>query len=467
MVFSLRELVYISYMKKECLLLLLAGVMAVAGWAQPSGIIRADGRRLSGVEVDSLVGRLMDAAEVTGLCIGIVQDGQPVLVRAYGYRNRALGERNDTATCFYAASLSKAVFARLVMQLVDEGRIDLDKPLYSYLPKPIPEYANYKDLVGDDRWKLITARMCLDHTTGFPNWRQFNPRGNNKLEIFFTPGQRYAYSGEGLYLLQLVVETITGRPLEDLAREKIFQPLGMRRTSYVWQPEFERDYAVGHDMNQDTLRKRRRSTANAAGSMETTIADYTRFMAAMMRRDGLSAGACMAMWSPQIPIYSRRQFPSLDTAVTDDNTAVHLSYGLGWGVFDSKYGKAVFKEGHDDCWQHYTIGFPDKRLAFVLMANSDFGESIYKELVEQLSGVVIPWYWEGYTPYRPMVRLPDSVMPDIAGKYEAPDGKIRAVITLVNGRLKVASETFQLPPTNLYAGVDGHFFLKTDRKSVV
>jgi hypothetical protein len=97
----------------------------------------------------------------------------------------------------------------------------------------------------------------------------------------------------------------------------------------------------------------------------------------------------------------------------------------------------------------------------VLMANSDFGESIYKELVEQLSGVVIPWYWEGYTPYRPMVRLPDSVMPDIAGKYEAPDGKIRAVITLVNGRLKVASETFQLPPTNLYAGVDGHFFLKT------
>src|ERR1700733_9579984 len=131
------------------------------------------------------------------------------------------------------------------MQLVDEGKIDLDKPLYTYLPKPLPEYDNYKDLAGDDRYKLITARICLDHTTGFPNWRESNPHNNNKLEIFFKPGSGFPYSGEGINLLQLVIETITGRHLEDLAQEKIFKPFEMTRTSFLWQPAFEKDSAKG------------------------------------------------------------------------------------------------------------------------------------------------------------------------------------------------------------------------------
>ncbi len=218
----------------------------------------------------------MDNGEVTGLCIGIVNNDKPVYIKSFGYKNKPRAQLNDTATIFYAASLSKPLFAYIVMQLVDEGVVDLDKPLYTYLPKPIPEYKNYEDLAGDNRWKLITARDCLDHTTGFPNWRQFNPHDNQKLEIFFTPGERFAYSGEGIYLLQMVVETITGRSLEDLAEEKIFKPFGMIRTSFVWKPLFENDYAIGHDMNEDTLPKNKRTNANAAGSMETTIADlYT------------------------------------------------------------------------------------------------------------------------------------------------------------------------------------------------
>ena len=195
--------------------------------------MHGNAQELSAQRVDGIVRKLMDTAHVTGLCLGIVKDGKVAEVRAYGYKNKPLGQMNDTATCFYAASFSKAVFAYLVMKLVDEGVIDLDKPVYQYLPKPIPDYDKYKDLAGDDRWKQITARDCLDHTTGFPNWRMFNPKDSGKLEFFFTPGTRYAYSGEGLYLLQLVVETVTGRPLDSLAREKIFIPFGMRRTSYM------------------------------------------------------------------------------------------------------------------------------------------------------------------------------------------------------------------------------------------
>ena len=122
----------------------------------------------------------MDNAGVTGLCIGIINDNKVNCVKTYGYKNKPANQLNDTATCFYAASLSKPVFAYLVMQLVDKGVINLDTPLYKYLPKPLPEYENYKDLVGDERWKLITARHCLNHTTGFPNWRQLNPKRHSK-----------------------------------------------------------------------------------------------------------------------------------------------------------------------------------------------------------------------------------------------------------------------------------------------
>jgi CubicO group peptidase (beta-lactamase class C family) len=357
------------------------------------------GQRLPAREVDSIVGRLMDTAHVTGLCLGIVRDGKIAEVRAYGYKNKPLGQLNDTATCFYAASLAKAVFAYLVMKLVDEGVIGLDKPLYQYLPKPIPEYENYKDLMGDERWKLLTARTCLDHTTGFPNFRWFNPRGNNKLEFFFTPGTRYAYSGEGLVLLQLVLETVTGKRLDSLAREKVFIPLGMRRTSYVWEPEFENDYAVGHLENESTIPKKRRTKPGAAGSMETTIADYTRFAAAALRGEGLSAKAWKEMISTQILIHSAHQFPSLDTATTKDNDKIGLAYGLGWCLCKGGKGRMFFKEGHDDGWEHFCLCMPEAREAVVVMTNSSNGEKIFKELFEKLAGVEIPWKWEQYTPY--------------------------------------------------------------------
>lgn len=429
-------------------------LISLTAFGQQNTIVRSDGRHISTRYVDSVVRQLMDTAAVTGLQIGIISNGKPVYIRSYGYKNRVKGQLNDTSTCFYGASLAKSLFAYLVMQLVDEQKIDLDKPVYQYLPKPLPEYDNYKDLVNDDRWKQITPRMCLAHTTGFPNWREIN---KGRLDIQFKPGTKYAYSGEGIMLLQLLVETITGKPVAQLARERIFNPFGLTRSDYVWQARFENDYAVGHNLNEDTLAKIRYKEAYAAGSMETTIADYTRFMAMVLQHRGLSRKIWNEMLSPQIAILcSQQAFPD-DTTHAANNRKIGLSYGLGWGLFNTTSGKAFFKEGHLDGWVHYAIGFPQQKAALVIMSNSSNGESIFKELVEKLAGVAIPWYWEMYTPYRPNVKVPANILQQYTGVY---NGRLKAIITLEAGRLKVESPTVNLPKTNMYAINENHFYLK-------
>ena len=210
-------------------------------------------------------------------------------------------------------------------------------------------------------------------------------------------------------------------------------------------------------MNEDTIAKDKRTKANAAGSMETTISDYARFVSGVMQGKGLSKRSKEDMLSSQVKIYTKRQFPSLNTDSTDENKSIALCYGLGWGLFKSRYGKAFFKEGHGNGWQHYTISFPGKNYAVIIMTNSDNGESMFKELVENLTGVTIPYKWEGYTPYRPTVKLPENILQQYTGVY---DGKLRATVSLVNGQLKVESEAVGLPKTNLYAVSETHFFLK-------
>ncbi len=374
-------------------------------FSQIQEIKRIDGSRTSSQEIDRLVNDLIAKAKVTGLALSVLNDDRTVYTKSYGYKNRQKKELLDNSTVFYGASLSKAVFAVLTLKLVDEGMLDLNKPLFQYLDKPLPEYEDYADLAGDERWKLLTARMCLSHTTGFQNWRFLNARtgafdGEGKLAIHFAPGTKYGYSGEGIKLLQLVIEKITGKNTEELAVERIFRPIGMDRSSYVWQTAFEDNLAYPHNANEETQGKKRRKKAGGAGSLETTIADYSKFIAYVMQDKGLSKKSRQAMISPQIAINSKYQFPTISDETTTENQDIHLGYGLGWAVFKTKYGRAFFKAGHDDGWQHYNVNFKDKGISIIIMTNSDNGESIFKELLEKVIGdAFTPWKWERYTPY--------------------------------------------------------------------
>ena len=259
--------------------------------AQQPAIHRLDGGAITSAQIDSTVTRLMKAAEVPGVGIAIFNDKKIVYLKTYGLRDVEKGLPLTPDSVMTAASLTKSAFATVTMQLAQEGILDLDKPVYLYLAKPLPEDARYKDLADDPRYKLITLRMCLDHTTGFPNLRAFNE--DHKLNINFTPGSRYAYSGEGIELAQLIVEMVTGKPINDLMRERLFLSDKMTRTSMVWESRFEGDFANGYDEYGRSLGPERRQTADAAGSMQTTLRDYANFLQALMEgRDLEAENAC-------------------------------------------------------------------------------------------------------------------------------------------------------------------------------
>src|SRR5579863_6059040 len=143
---------------------------------------------------------LIKQGGMPGMSIAVIRGGKTTWVHGFGVKNEKSGEPVTAGTVFEAASLSKPVFAYGVLKLVEEGKLALDVPLTTYLPKPYIE--------GDERLTKITARIVLSHRTGFPNWRDAD-----KLLIYFTPGERFSYSGEGYVYLQRVVEHITGKPL--------------------------------------------------------------------------------------------------------------------------------------------------------------------------------------------------------------------------------------------------------------
>lgn len=375
----------------------LAVTVALAAVAMGQ-VVRPDGKALKPAEVDAAVHSLAQKAHVTGVGIALFHRGKIEYLKAYGERDTQKRLPLTEDSVMTAASLSKAAFATVVMRLVEQRKLDLDKGIGEYLPKPLPEYPKYVDLAGDERWRKLTLRILLSHRSGFANWRAFEE--DRKLRIHFEPGTRYAYSGEGIALAQMVVETATGEPLQKLMEEELFGPVGMTRTSMVWEQRFEEDHANRYDEDGKLLERDHRQRADAAGSMQTTLRDYAAFLSRLMTDKVLRAETKTTMFTPQVAIHSERQFPSLSAATTHAYDAIRLSYGLGWGVYSSPYGPAFFKEGHDDGWRHLALCFSEGGDGILIMTNSSNGEGIFQPVIEALLGETrFPYGWEPYFRY--------------------------------------------------------------------
>ena len=357
-----------------------------ASWRTLDGELRDEGASRTRLAA------LMAEHRLGAMSVAVVQDDGIAFSAVLG--EVARGRAADGKTVFRAASLSKPVFAYLVMKLVDEGFLDLDSPVDTFLPRPLAAYEHYRDLAADARHEALTVRHLLSQQSGLPNWHRGRP-----VPFVAEPGKQFGYSGEGYALLQLVVEERTGRAVNDLAQTKVFGPLQMTHSSFLWERRFDEDFAVDLDSGLGPLIRQARQRANVAGSLITNAEDYARFLQAILAGSGLSPSAFAEMVEPHVRVSSRSLF---SPPGTDPGTAraMQLSWAMGWGRFVSKHGPALFHLGREEGCEGYAVAFLDANTALVVMAVSSLDSTFTAPLTAALIGDTespLDWLEFGHT----------------------------------------------------------------------
>jgi CubicO group peptidase (beta-lactamase class C family) len=332
---------------------------------------------------------LMQQADIPGLSIALIENGHTTWLRSFGTIDPATNAPVTDHTRFSAASLSKPVFAYAVLKLVDQGKLDLDTPLAHYWPADSPYPI---DPANDPRLSQITARIVLSHRTGFPNWR---PDGGT-LKIFFIPGERFSYSGEGYVYLQRTIERIESKPLNQIMQELVFTPLGMNDSTYISQagPGTTPGYSPAFKP-RDPIKS---LDGNAASSLLTNAHDYALFIEAILSGHGLKPATLRQMETPQIAVD-----PSC-TNCTDRPAPTTLSkeifWGLGWGIEQTSTSKYLWHWGDNPNYKAFVSVDLTHRSAVVVFTNSQNGLSIARKIVTDAVGGEHPVFqWLHYALY--------------------------------------------------------------------
>lgn len=342
--------------------------------------------------LDKEIERLMAAEEIPGVAVAVVDRGKVTHIVAKGVRNAA-GDPLTPDTIMYAASITKAAFSYYVLMLVDDGKIDLDRSVAEILPKPLPAYPRYADLGVDERWRTITLRRLLTHSSGLADQRFYDPESRFRFNL--EPGTRYAYSNEGINLAQFIIEEGLGLKVGDEMNRRLFQPLGMTNSSMIWREDFKRNLADGQHADGRWEAHDDRSSVKAAGSLDTTITDLGKLAAAMVSGWRLSAKTRAELDKGSFPILSRSQFPPFLIRDNPDNAKIGLQAGIGMVVFQGPGGRAFYKGGHNDITDNHLACVEKNKRCVVVLTNSGVGQKIIPGVVKAALGDIgSPWTWE-------------------------------------------------------------------------
>jgi CubicO group peptidase (beta-lactamase class C family) len=338
--------------------------------------------------------QLMKDADVPGLAIALVRDGEMVWHRGFGVMDSKTKEPVDDTTVFEAASLSKPVFAYAVLRFVDEGKFDLDKPLNQYLPGKFD--------VDDERASHVTARHVLSHTTGFSHG--YHAR---TMKLHFPPGERFSYSAHGFEFLWAVIEHVSGEPLNDFVKRMVFEPLGMTSSSFTWLDTYDKRKASRHDSIGQSLGQGKPSPERANRGnlfwMHTTAFDYGRFVCAMLKGTGLRPDTRALMLKPQIYVCEGGPGSGADP---DARKRSDVAWGLGWGLQTTNDGLSFWHWGDGGDIKAFVVAFDQPKMGVVFFANGANGLSVAREIVAEAVGGAQPGLdWLDYEGYNSPSRL--------------------------------------------------------------
>ncbi len=315
------------------------------------------------VMVDSFVKSYMEFYEIPGVSLALIKDSKLVYHNTYGVTNTYTTEPVNENTIFEAASIGKPVFAFAVCRLIEKGIIELDKPLYQYL--------EFEDIAHDERYKLITARHVLCHQTGFPNWRYENPDG--KLDIKFTPGTDFMYSGEGYGYLKRVIEHITQKEINEVIEQEVFVPLNLKNIYFSENDHLASVVSNGHLDNLPT-RARLPRTPVVASSMHTEAKSFTKFILALNSRLGLNTEMYDEMFKIQtvVPLDEKEKEQGLE-----------IFFGLGLTLENTPHGFVYEHGGNNWDFKCQFKMFKDINMGYVIFTNSNTGGKLAYDAITQ------------------------------------------------------------------------------------
>lgn len=356
-------------MKKKLLKLLVFLILTISftNCHSQKEIKNLAGFDVSTDSINAFLKSRMDSLNIPGLSIAVINESKVVYHQTFGYANLEKKLPITTKTIFEGASMSKSIFAFFVMKFVEEGKLDLDKPLHEYLP--------YQDIAYDERYKKITARMVLSHRSGFPNWRE--NEDDKKLKIKFEPGTDYEYSGEGYQYLAMVlkhIESTDWNGLEAIFQEKIAKPLKMEHTVFIPTSYIKKHKAEPYnnqrewiDLQKDYWYKKEKGKFVAPSSIHSEPLDFSKWMIGVMNNKLLSKNS----YSELLKHHSK---------ISTSSTGINVYYALGFLTADKVYSNTYFHSGNNAGFTCSYLMDTKKDWGYVLFTNSEYGEKLGDEV---------------------------------------------------------------------------------------
>lgn len=260
-------------------------------------------------QLDALIARYHELGLFNGSAL-VAENGQPILRKGYGEANMEWHIPITPDTRFRLGSITKQFTSTLVMQMVEQGQIDLGAPITRYLP-------DYPKPNGD----RITIHQLLNHTSGIPGFTELPEFGKtarlpqrpaefikifSRHDLLFEPGSKFSYNNSGYFLLGVILEKVSGKSYEQLLRERIFDPLGMKQSGYDSSRPLLEKRAAGYDATLDGYVNTSyidMGEPYAAGSLYSSVDDLLLWDQALYSEKVLNATSKQKMFTPGLSNY--------------------------------------------------------------------------------------------------------------------------------------------------------------------